>query len=280
MERRIDITKLELLNPWIAKSINLFNSSSYLDSIMKIYPLEVAKPNRLNPELRRNIILEHNARNSDKLLNLLQDLKKFPYDDPIWYLLKNVEGCLDKNPLQVERIAQTLYSMTAEETVVRLESAPKLNTQLGPKFKNWLDSKFKLRNVEEFKASKKGIILLEASEEVAKKFVDIELDQNLSKRPDLLAKVNETYIIGEAKWIGQPGGNQGKAVVEVIDFCKQQRGDVRRVGIVDGFPWAVRSKNGAIINNKEAVLIQESEYDILSALLLEEYLESFNSVHK
>jgi hypothetical protein len=90
-----------------------------------------------------------------------------------------------------------------------------------------------------------------------------------------VAKVNSKYIVGEAKWIGSPGGNQNKQVVEVINVCKNQRGDVIRVGIIDGFPWAVRKSDGTIINDKTCVQVQECEYDIISALLLEDFLNSF-----
>lgn len=101
------------------------------------------------------------------------------------------------------------------------------------------------------------------------------MHQNLAKRPDLVAKVNSTYVIGEAKWIGSPGGNQNKQVVEVINLCRNQRGNVIRVGIIDGFPWAVYKTNGQIINDKSCVMVQECEYDIVSALLLKEYLKTF-----
>lgn len=165
--------------------------------------------------------------------------------------------------------------MTAEETVIRLESAPKLNTQMGPMFTNWLRVKFDLLNIEDFRNSTTGIFVLNSSEEVAKSFINDELHQNLAKRPDLVAKVNETYIVGEAKWIGSPGGNQNKQVVEVIDLCRNQRGNVKRVGIIDGFPWAIKKLDGTIINDKTCVQVQECEYDIVSALLLPEYLRSF-----
>jgi len=199
----------------------------------------------------------------------------YPYDEPLWYLIKNIDGCLQNNPQQIQRIADSLYAMTPEETVIRLESAPKLNTQMGPMFTNWLRNNFDLLELDDFRNSSEGIVVLQSSEEIGKTFVNSELRQNLEKRPDLVAKVNDTYIVGEAKWIGSPGGNQNKQVVEVINLCRNQRGNVIRVGIIDGFPWAIKKSNGEIINDKTCVQVQESEYDILSALLLREYLESF-----
>ncbi len=164
--------------------------------------------------------------------------------------------------------------MTAEETVVRLESAPKMNTQMGPMFSSWVQQKFHLLGIEDFRDATEGVYVLDSPEEAGRTFLIDELNQRVQKRPDLVAKIDSQYVIGEAKWIGQPGGNQYKQVQEVLEFCRNQRGNVRRVGIVDGFPWAQFRTTGNIIQSKEAVSIQESEYDIISALLLEEYFDT------
>jgi Tsp45I type II restriction enzyme len=168
-----------------------------------------------------------------------------------------------------------LYSMTAEETVVRLEAAPKLNTQMGPMFNGWLRRNFTPLGLDAFQRSARGVCILDTSEEAGKEFINDTLHQNLAKRPDLIAKVNRQIIIGEAKWVGQPGGNQEKQVQEVLNFCRHERGDVIRIGVVDGFPWSVFNINHRLVNNKEAVNIQESEYDLVSALLLQAYLQRF-----
>lgn len=209
------------------------------------------------------------------MIDILQGEVKFPYDEPLSFLIKEVKDCKENNPQQINRIANTLYAMTADELVVRLESAPKINQQMGPMFTNWLRTKFELLNIEDFERSTNGIFILSSSEEDGKNFVNDVLNQNLRKRPDLVAKVNETYIVGEAKWIGRSGGNQNNQVRDVLDFCREQRGDVIRIGIIDGFPWATRKVNDSIIYDKVNVSVQECPYDILSALLLEDYLNTF-----
>lgn len=276
MIRSIDIdNEREQLNEWVLRSIELFENTPYLDNILEVYPLLSARPQRLEERLRRSIISAHQARRTMELITILQNEIKFPYDEPLWHLIKNIQGCLQNNPLQIQRIADSLYSMTADETVFKLESAPKLNTQMGPMFTNWLRENFNLLHIDDFTNSTTGIHILNASEQVGKNFVNNVLGQDVEKRPDLVAKVNETYIIGEAKWIGSPGGNQNKQVVEVLNLCRDQRGNVMRVGIIDGFPWATRIIGEGIINDKTVVQVQESEYDIISALLLSDYLNSF-----
>lgn len=276
MDRTIDIeTEREELNKWVLKSIELFESTPYLDNLLEVYPLETAVPVHMEPRLKRRIISAHQSRRTNELISILQGEVKFPYDEPLAYLIKEVQNCLESNPQQIHRIANTLYAMTADELVIRLESAPKLNTQMGPMFTNWLRTNFELLNLEDFEQSTEGVFVLSSSEEEGKNFVNDILHQGLRKRPDLVAKVNETYIVGEAKWIGRSGGNQNNQVRDVIDFCRDQRGSVFRVGIIDGFPWATRKINNSIINEQVNVLVQEFPYDILSSLLLEEYLNSF-----
>ncbi|MDE0471440.1 MAG: hypothetical protein OXH57_05820 [Ekhidna sp.] len=276
MERTIDIeSERENLNEWVKRSLELFENTPYLDNILEVYPLQPARPERFDDRLRRRIISAHQGRRTKELIEILQNEVKFPYDEPLWYLIKNIQGCLNNNPQQILRIAESLYAMTAEETVIRLESAPKLNTQMGPMFTNWLRENFDLLEIDKFRDSTEGIFVLNSSEEIGKSFIKDELHQDLDKRPDLVAKANDTYIVGEAKWIGSPGGNQNKQAVEVINFCRNQRGDVMRVGIIDGFPWAIYKPDGSIINDKICVQIQEFEYDIISTLLLPDYLNSF-----
>jgi len=276
MDRTIDIeNERQELNGWVLKSIELFENTPYLDDLLEVYPLETAVPNHLEQRLKRRIILAHQGRRTADLIDILQGEVKFPYDEPLSFLIKEVKDCKDANPQQINRIAKTLYAMTADELVVRLESAPKINQQMGPMFTNWLRTKFELLNIEDFQRSTNGIFVLSSSEEDGKNFVNDVLNQDLRKRPDLVAKVNETYIVGEAKWIGRSGGNQNNQVRDVLDFCRDQRGDVIRIGIIDGFPWATRKINNSIINDKVNVLVQEFPYDLLSALLLEDYLNTF-----
>ena len=61
----------------------------------------------------------------------------------------------------------------------------------------------------------------------------------------------------------------------MLNFCKEQRGDIIRIGIIDGYPWATKKNANNIINEKTVVQVQESEYDIISALLLNDYFSSF-----
>jgi len=47
-------------------------------------------------------------------------------------------------------------------------------------------------------------------------------------------------------------------VAEVIDFCREQRGDLTRIGIVDGYLWAQKNRKGVEIRDKVCMLVQNS----------------------
>jgi hypothetical protein len=275
LERLIDIeTNSEDLNEWVRQSIDLFRNTNYLDQILEVYPFQIAAPERLDPGIRRRIIAAHQGRRTEELIEILNGLTKFPYEDPIWYLLKNIEGCIANNPRQIQRIAESLYSMTAEETVVRLEAAPKLNTQMGPMFNGWLRRNFNLLELDAFQRSTRGVCILDSSEEVGKEFINDTLSQNLAKRPDLIAKVNRQIIIGEATFFASPDFKRGKEYHYVLDFVKNQRGLVRRIGLVDGFIWTDSLNSFNVDNILEIITVQETEYNIFSCLLLEKYLKT------
>ncbi len=95
MERTIDIeNERSELNEWVKKSIELFESPLYLDNILDVYPLQTARPERLNNRIRRRIISAHQGRRTTELIEILKNEIKFPYDEPLWYLIKTFKVAL------------------------------------------------------------------------------------------------------------------------------------------------------------------------------------------
>lgn len=81
------------------------STTSYLDNILEVYPLPSARPERLNDRLRRRDISAPQGRRTRELLDILQNEVKFPYDEPLWFLINNIQGFLENNPQQIQRIA-------------------------------------------------------------------------------------------------------------------------------------------------------------------------------
>ena len=86
---------------------------------------------------------------------------------------------------------------------------------------------------------------------------------------DFIARYNGTYVIGEAKFISDFGGHQNDQFVDAIETIKAPltRTDVVKVGIIDGVPY-IRNTGKLFLN------LLKTEYNIMSALVLREFLES------
>ena len=82
-----------------------------------------------------------------------------------------------------------------------------------------------------------------------------------------LAKTPAGYVVGEAKFITTKGGNQDKSFREVLEsFLQSEEGTAVRIGVLDGVVWLER---GGMYGT-----IRTVENNILSALVLQEFLES------
>jgi len=105
MDRTIDIeNEREEINEWVLKSIELFENTPYLDNLLEVYPLETAVPTHLEQGLKRKIISAHQGRRTTELIGILQGDVKFPYDEPLAYLIKEVQNCKRWNCRKLGRI--------------------------------------------------------------------------------------------------------------------------------------------------------------------------------
>ena len=74
MNRTIDIiNERNELNQWVKRSIELFENTPYLDNILEVYPLQTARPERLNQRLRRKIISARQGRRTSELIDILRE---------------------------------------------------------------------------------------------------------------------------------------------------------------------------------------------------------------
>jgi hypothetical protein len=82
-----------------------------------------------------------------------------------------------------------------------------------------------------------------------------------------LFKKDSTYVIGEAKFLTTPGGEQDRGFDDASKFIKSKSGKGKRIALIDGYIWLKSSKG---IYNK----IVKSNLDIFSALLLRDFIEA------
>ena len=153
-----------------------------------------------------------------------------------------------------------------------IEAPIEMNRQMGQLFKNYVKTLgYKIfKDTNKFLKSTNATVILDVSDKQAQQFAEKHLDYKIDKGLDLVAKVNIKYVIGEAKWISQSGGNEDKSAKDafgLVDGYKSNKATA--INILDGYVWLdskMKTKTPKKLRNKRKI--------ILSALLLGKFLES------
>jgi hypothetical protein len=100
-------------------------------------------------------------------------------------------------------------------------------------------------------------------------FAKNELDYNHNKGLDFVARFNEKYIIGEAKFLTDFGGHQNAQFNDAIATIETKNVKAEKIAILDGVLYIKG-------NNKMYKSITETykDYNIMSVLVLREFLYS------
>lgn len=272
------------MNIWTQKSIELANQQNYLDLLYKVYPLS----NNLCRELPENTKTEIkeaiNAKDSDKLIKMLTDLtnaKKivFPIKDSYVAYLKHDIPAIDRNPNTVKRITSILYEMGYEEIINKATAPKETNRQIGPLFKNWLlrgSLGAVITNDPLVFLSVNENMIFDGSDDDRTKFAKQYLGYNRNKGLDFLAKYNNKYIIGEAKFLSDFGGSQNSdfedAELTLRTKLNSTKYTVIKIAIIDGVLY-IDSCAGRKPANKLRSSFTDDEV-IISSVLLRDYLYS------
>jgi len=155
------------------------------------------------------------------------------------------------------------------EVHTRSTKPKETNRQIGPLFRNWLQEEtlgFEVVGSEKFKNTNKDAIL-DASDSILNNFAREELDYQGEKGLDFVAKVSNKYVIGEAKFLTDFGGHQNAQFEDAKTVLKDDTTKAIKIAILDGVLYIPR-------NTKMHTFITENEeeYNIMSALVLREFL--------
>ena len=105
--------------------------------------------------------------------------------------------------------------------------------------------------------------------ELSIEYANKHFGYNKEKGLDFIGRFNGKYILGEAKFITDIGGNQDKSFVDIITTLNANYNGAICIGILDGIPWLTnKSKYYTAITTKY------EEYNIMSSLVLREFLYS------
>lgn len=253
------------MNIWSQKTIDFAKTQDYLDQLQLIYPNEEGERDISQSSL--DIITRlFNDRDEIGLIHELLALEKFPYKDSYVGFLRKDRTAIARNPVTVKRIVDRLYKMGLEKVLAGITAPKESNQMRGNQFRNWTFSNFESAELEEFERSKKGILILNTSEQKSRDFCALRLGIAFTKRPDLVAKVNDKYVVGEAKFSSESGGNQNAAFKDGIDLAMNSSGRAFKIFVLDGVIWL--SKNNAQFNS-----IVHTNAPVFSAVFLRGFLE-------
>lgn len=255
------------MNKWIKKSIEISNAPGYLDKLSKIYVMNINPERPLDSDTERSIRKAFKDRDTKNLINLLLEAEIFPVKDSYIGFIRAKEDAIEQNPETIERISKRLYGLGVEKLLQEATRPKETNRQLGSAFRSWLPSLgYPILEEEEFTKAK-GVAFLDGSDKALKEYAEKYLGCKLTKGIDVLFKKDNTYVIGEAKFLTTPGGEQNGGFADASKLIKSKSGSSKRIALIDGYIWLKSNKGiyGKII---------KSNLDIFSALLLKEFIEA------
>lgn len=289
------------MNFWTEKSINLANNSNYLDELFKVYPISKNFPRNMSSEdidkissfFKKDVstIDEDNQLFLEALINIVKksggkksksDELLFPLKDSYVPYLKQDPSAIKRNPRTTNRLIGEIRELGMEGIITNMTLPKESNRQMGPAFNNWLIQKNAtgaklVSDEDEFLNSKEDMVFLgkdEKMKQFAAKYLGYtRITDEDSKGLDLLAKFNDTYVIGEAKFITDKGGHQWDQQLDALNTVslKLNKTDkkVEKVAIIDGVPY-IPSKKSKFYKSITA----SDDKIILSSLLLRDFLYS------
>lgn len=258
------------MNLWVERSIELANAPGYLDKLGRIYSVESAQQRDVRPELLGRIREAHASENNAALIESLMRLDKYPVDDPYVRLLKKLPNGVEQNPETVDRLAERIRLLQWEQLEGAIKAPIVANRRLGNRFYEWLKTLgYPFLNGNELPGTGDRIAFLAGSDEVKKTYAREHLGYVGERGLDLLVKHTEEYIIGEAKFFADHGGNQNNNFNAAMNLVNNQSSlvETRAIAVLDGVVWL-----GGRSRMYQTVI--STSHDVMSALLLPDYLES------
>lgn len=264
------------MNLWTQKSIELAAQSNYLDQLYRVYPMSINLRRELPLQTQNEIRIHLDNQDGKKLLRVLLKQEIFPIKDSYVAYLKRDKTAIDRNPATVSRLAGMLIEMGFDEILDKTTVPKETNRQIGPLFKNWIASGALgvpvTDNVDVF-LNYQGNIVFNAGDRAMEVFAKTHLGYQHNKGLDFIAKFNQTFIIGEAKFLTDFGGHQNAQFNDALATmrawlvpCSRR---VKTIAILDGVLY---------IAGRNRMFADLARFDdnevVVSAVLLRDYLFS------
>ena len=257
------------MNYWTKLSIEFANQRNYLDELFKVYPTIPEGIREVDKQKWKAIERAFNDKNKIELLKLLLSLNLFPIKDSYVAYLKRDSSAINRNPATVDRLYGRLSELGLDKILERCSEPKETNRQIGPLFRRWINkdvlgvSNLKLKDF----ITTKDNAVLDATEKEMTDFAKKYLNYNRNKGLDFVARFNGKYVIGEAKFLTDFGGHQNAQFSDAMSTIQTEGVKAVKIAILDGVLYIKG-------NNKmyKDIITTYSEYNILSALVLREFL--------
>jgi len=256
------------MNYWTQLSIEFANQRNYLDELFSVYPTIPEGIRDIDNELWERVEEYFNNHNNVDLLKMLLKFDLFPIKDSYVAYLKRDKSSIERNPQTVDRLCGRLYEMGLDKIFERCSEPKETNRQIGPLFRRWLN-----RGVlgvqpiplKQFINTNENAIL-DASDAEMMQFARESLGYTHEKGLDFVARFNNQYVIGEAKFLTDFGGHQNAQFNDAISTVTTDV-DAVTVAILDGVLY-IEGRNKMYRRITEEL----QEYNIMSALVLRDFL--------
>lgn len=256
------------LNRWIELSIDFANQRNYLDELYKIYPIIPEGIREIEKDKWAEIEKAYNKGKKEELLKLLLSLDLFPIKDSYVAFLKRDISAIDRNPETVNRLYGRLRELGLTGIWEHSSEPKETNRQMGPLFKRWIKKGVlgvPLLGLDDFERNHRNAVL-DATDKEMLEFAKEKFGYNRNKGLDFVARFNQKYVIGEAKFLTDFGGHQNAQFDDALSTLTFET-NVMNIAILDGVLYIKG-------NNKMYKTLTEeySEYNIMSALVLRDFL--------
>ena len=265
------------MNYWTRLSVEFANQKNYLDSLFRVYPMSINIRREIKEDKWNKIENSFINKDNEVLIRELLKLELFPIKDSYVAYLKRDSSSIDRNPNTINRLAGALYEMGLDNIYERCSEPKETNRQIGPLFKRWINSGSLgapvFDNVDLF-LQEQGNAVLSTSDAEMEKFARKYLGYNHEKGLDFVARFNNKYIIGEAKFLTDFGGHQDAQFADAISTINsvlkpnKLSVEVIKIAICDGVLYIKGN------NKMHKYLINNEDKIVISSLLLRDFLYS------